>query len=77
MDDPILEEHKNLMNTVAHALDHLFNQDADPKQIGFVLLIAKFGEIEDGKVNYISNANRSDMIAMMKEYIARHESKLH
>lgn len=75
MSDPIEQHHKAAMNSLASLLDKHFNPIQGVKSIGFVLLIAEFGKIEDGRVNYISNGERGDIIAMMKEYIARHEGR--
>lgn len=80
---PIEEEQRLFMNAVAESLDNLFNPPlpglpkAKPsdKQITFVLLTAKFGEVENGRVNYISNGDREDMVAMLKELLARFEGQ--
>lgn len=80
---PIEEEQRLFMNAVAESLDNLFNPalpglpKAKPsdKQIAFVLLTAKFGEVENGRVNYISNGDREDMVAMLKELLARFEGQ--
>lgn len=78
MADPIQAEHHAAMNELAHKIDHFLN---GPKQLGvlrelgFVLLIAEFGKIENGRVNYISNGRREDMIAMLREYLARLEGR--
>lgn len=40
---------------------------------GFALLVFSFGE--DSMLNYISNAQREDMIAVMREFIARQEAQ--
>lgn len=71
---PIEEDHRAMMNAFAHALDEMLNPGGDRK-IGFVLLLAKFGEVDNGRVNYISNGDRSDMIKMMEEYLARATGK--
>nr|WP_319236566.1 hypothetical protein [Sphingomonas sp.] len=63
------------MNAVAGTLDQQFNGDARPRKIAFVLLVAEFGQIDGGRVNYISNADRADTISMMKEWIARAEGR--
>jgi hypothetical protein len=63
------------MNELARFLDKVLNGNRKPKQIGFILLTAEFGKIEGGRVNYISNGNRADMIAMMREYLARVEGR--
>ena len=44
-------------------------------KVGFILLTAEFGKIDGGRVNYISNGEREDMIAMMREYLARVEGR--
>lgn len=75
MSAPIDDRYHAAMNRVAQVLDTQFNPVKGVKTIGFVLLISEFGKIEDGRVNYISNGERADMIAMMKEYIARHEGR--
>ena len=75
MSDPVQREYREIMNVVAETLDRVFNPAGEPKKIGFVLLMAEFGKIEGGRVNYISNGERSDMIAMMKEWLARAEGR--
>lgn len=50
-------------------------QDILGPKIGFVLLTSEFGQIEGGRVNYISNGTRDDMLAMMREYLARVEGR--
>ena len=75
MSAPIDDQYRATMNRVAQVLDANFNPTLGPKKIGFVLLIAEFGKIEGGRVNYLSNGERADMIAMMKEYIARAEGR--
>jgi hypothetical protein len=44
-----------------------------PKGWGFTLQIFSFGE--NGANFYISNAERADMLNMMREFIAREEAK--
>lgn len=73
--DPIQSRYRDEMNAIAKGLDDAFNGDARPKKIGFVLLMAEFGRIDGGRVNYISNGERDDMIAMMKEWLARAEGR--
>jgi len=75
MADPILAEFRPAMNDLARALDRFFNADLENRKIGFVLLTAEFGKIDGGRVNYISNGERGDMLAMMKEFIARAEGR--
>jgi len=79
MSDPIQPEHHRTMNTLAHMVDEGLN---GPKQIGikpkigFVLLVAEFGKMDGGRVNYISNGERDDMVTMIKEYLARFEGRV-
>lgn len=44
-----------------------------PKGFGFVLLVFPFGE--SGIANYISNANRKDIITMLREAADRFEKQ--
>lgn len=75
MVDPIQAQYREFMNGLAAGIDKLLNNDEDPKKVAFVLLISEFGEIKDGRVNYISNGERADCVAMMKETIARFEGR--
>lgn len=40
-----------------------------PAGVGFVLLMFDFGEANTGFMNYLSNAQRPDMIAALKELV--------
>ena len=75
MEGAIDDRYLGAMNRVTETLDRHFNAFCGEKRVGFVLLIAEFDQINAGRVHYISNANRSDMIAMMKEFIARAEGR--
>lgn len=77
MAEPISSKYRSVMNALARGLDKALNGKARPKKVGFVLLTFEFG-IEDGsgRVNYISNADRRDMIVAMKEWLARAEGRL-
>lgn len=81
MSDPIQHEQRAMMNAIANHLDQLLNGEAPPppqvweKRIGFVLLTTYFGQIEDGRVNYISNGERADIVAMLREILARFEGQ--
>jgi len=63
------------MNALASAIDQALNGETKPKRLAFVMLAAEFGQIDNGRVNYISNGSREDMLAMMKEFIARAEGR--
>jgi hypothetical protein len=72
---PIEADQHKIMNALAQAIDEFLNPGDGPKKIGFVLLSARFGDIAGGRVNYISNGDRKDMIGMMRELIARFEGR--
>ncbi len=75
MAEPIEREFHAVMNATAEGLDKIFNGTTRPPKVGFVLLTFEFGRTEGGRVNYISNAERGDMIAAMKEWLARAEGR--
>lgn len=58
--------HVEKMNAVAQLLDEVF------KGYGFCLLVFSQGG-EEGRMNYIGNSLRDDMVIAMKEFIANHE----
>lgn len=72
--DPIQADQRQMMNGIAKALDEGFNP-GETRKVAFVVLTAKFGDYEGGRVNYISNGDRADIITMMKELIARFEGR--
>ena len=80
-DKPIEPRFRELMNKLAPALDELFNGDERPKKTGFVLIVFPFEESakahrgETGRANYISNAQRADVVVMLKEQIKRFEGQ--
>jgi hypothetical protein len=59
------------MNNIARLLAKAF------KGFGFTLLVFDFNALNGGRMNYISNAQRPDMIAAMKEFIAADEARAH
>lgn len=75
MNAPIVPEQREMMNALAATLDEIFNGEERPGKVGFVLLTFNFGQTQGGRVNYISNANRADMRAAMREFIARAEGR--
>lgn len=78
---PIQERHRATMNAVAEVLDVTFNGEPPPppqqwrKPVAWVLLTAETGKYEGGRVNYISNGERADMVAMLRELLARFEGQ--
>lgn len=74
-DAPIEPEYIDKMNALAHMLDEFFNGEAKghDRQNGFILMVFKFGD--DGRCNYISNADRKDVVTLLKEQIKRFEGQ--
>ena len=76
---PIDPELHGLMNKIAHVLDVTFNGEdcpADKKQVGFFLTTFNMNDPEPGRFNYISNADKRDVRAMLSEVLARIEGRL-
>lgn len=75
-DAPIEPRNHQLMNSMAAGIDDVLNGDktgAD-REWGFVLLVFPFHGA-DGRANYISNANRADIVVLLKEQLARFEGQ--
>lgn len=78
MGDPIQKQHLEIMNGLAAGIDDVLNGADLPRserKIGFILLVAEFGRMEGGRVNYVSNGSREDMLTMLREYLARVEGR--
>lgn len=73
---PISADHREMMSNIARALDQGFNGDlkGHDRTVAFVLLTAPF-DTTDGRVNYISNGDRRDIVTMLKELLARFEGR--
>ena len=66
MSDPIDPKYVEQMNDLAKTLDRAFNgnlRGAD-REVGFVLIVFKFNATD--RSNYISNAQRSDVVEMLR-----------
>ena len=77
-DGPIQQRYREQMQAVAQGLDEVFNGDArgHDREIGFVLLVFPFGDVDGARCNFISNgANRRDVVTLMREMIARFEGQ--
>lgn len=75
-DGPIEQEYRQIMQAIAATLDELLNGTAVgiDRETGFVLLIFPFGDSEK-RCNYISNADRADVVVMLREQIKRFEGQ--
>ena len=62
------------MRALAGGIDDCLNDEGE-KRNGFVLLIFPFGAEVGRRTNYVSNANRRDVIIAMKEIVARLEGQ--
>ena len=69
-DGPVQAEYSLKMTALAHVIDDLFNGSSDPKKVGFVLMVFPFGT-GDGRCNYMSNAERADIVVLLREQLAR------
>ena len=67
---PIEDATRGQMNAVAEVLAEMMAPG-----YGFTLLVFKLGT-SDGRMNYISSAERGDMITAMKELIANFEGRV-
>jgi hypothetical protein len=65
-----------VMQTMAKTIDGFLNGKADPKRIGFAILVFPFDAPEGTRTNYVSNADRDDMITALKEVVARFEGRV-
>jgi hypothetical protein len=73
-DAPIQKEYRVLMNELAVFIDKYFNEDLNDKKVGFCLMVFNFGD-GPGRANYISNAQRNDIITLLKEQVKRFEGQ--
>lgn len=69
MSDSIESKHRAVMNAWADLLKEAFSG------YGFALLVFDWGD--KGRMNWISNAKREDMIAALKEAAATLEGRSH
>lgn len=77
MSAPIDTAYRVQMNNLAASLDKAFNGDKRGKDrsTGFVLLMFPFDTVEGARTNYISNADRRDIVVALKEIVARFEGQ--
>jgi len=63
------------MNGLAKGIDDVLNGGAEPRQIGFALLMYPFGHVDAARINYIGNGKRADVLVALKELVARWEGR--
>lgn len=78
-EQPIPEELRVSMNAIGKVLQNILYQDLafSKEKYGFALFIFNFGQGDDHRISYISNAMREDMLATLKEFIAKAEGRYH
>lgn len=74
-DAPIQDEYRKKMNSFAYVIDEYFNGEkrGHDRRTGFVMIVFEFGT--EGRANYISNANRADVVRLLREQLARFEAQ--
>ena len=76
-EQPIEDRYREVMQNIGRLIGGAINPDGQ-KRNGFALLVFPFGQPSgEHRCNYISNADRADMLATMKEFIARAEGRYH
>lgn len=61
---------------LSRVIDSFLNGEKRPKHYGFALLVFSFNELERGKMQWVSSAQRADMIAALKEMVAQLEGRV-
>ena len=70
MPSPIEPAYNDKMNALATVIDDFLNPSGE-REVVFALVVARAGDIKDGRVNYISSGERDDMQKMLKELLQR------
>jgi hypothetical protein len=76
-DEEIELQYREQMTKLAHLIDEFFNGPPGPgkvKNTGFFLCVFPFDGF-DGRSNYISNADRKEIIVLLKEMAARFQGQ--
>lgn len=75
-DGPIDKKYSLMMQALGHAIDEMLNgkKKGKDKSTGFILMVFPF-EGHDGRCNYLSNAERKDVVVLLKEQLARFEGQ--
>lgn len=75
MNDP--SSHPEFLQKLAEFLGKDVIPEAYGQRMGFALLIFPFDDGIDGRIDYVSNAARPEMLIAMKEFIANNEGRVH
>lgn len=70
-------EYREQMQKLAKLVDTYWNgpKQGHQREVGFILLVFPFGQGD--RINYISNAERRDVVVALKELVARFEGQDH
>lgn len=63
------------MKQLGTIIDGILNGNKNPKEVGFVVLTFDFFK-QPNKMNYISNAQRSDMIKFVEELLLKWKTEI-
>ena len=53
----------------------LNGKSPEPAQVGFALFVFPLGQAEGGYIDYLSNADRTDMMLALREFLAKQEEQ--
>jgi hypothetical protein len=71
---PIDSEHEDAMLGIATAIDRIFNDDPDNREIGFCIMVFRVGDLRN--CNYVSNGNRDAVISLLREQLKLFEDNI-
>lgn len=54
------------LNDIAQAINERL-----PQHFGFIAFVFPFGDVKNGRINYVSNTNREDAINALKEWLIK------
>lgn len=76
-DAPIESMQEQVMRMLAALIDNMLNDtnaDSPDREWGFLLMVFPFGATP-GRCNYVSTAERDDVVALMKEQLKYFEAQ--
>lgn len=74
-DAPIEPKYRKQMAALAETIDEFFNgPKKEARKTGFILMVFPLND-HGGRTNYISNADRRDVVTLLKEQLARFEGQ--
>jgi len=74
---PIEPDMRNVMNEIGSLIGTAINNVGQKGKYGFVFLTFALGEPNEAhRMNYISNAQRADMLVALKELVANFEGRV-